>query len=339
MNERNAVPLKSFCRIIITMTALIWSTSGCMSLPAKSIYDHVARSTVEVLIDGRLETTGWIASPDGYIITASHAFLNESKSIEARGAQIGRVKISVVAIDAGHDIILLKASAGKKPYEYLEVAQKRPAPGKDVYFYGSALFIHDILIQGQVAGAGNTYCYHGNINMPVEIFHIGAPTPPGASGGPWMDEYGRVIGNQSGYMKETGAELAMVVPHTAIRSLLASRKNANTASLGCGLEEFWTQPTGFIKRFPPGTEGLITIPIEKNGPAAKAGLDKESLITSIDGRIVSKRNDLLELVRQKKPGDTITLGVMAPDRTDVRKVTVELSSLEKQLFPWICGKL
>jgi len=141
-----------------------------------------------------------------------------------------------------------------------------------------------------------------------------------------------VVGVQSGFLNTSAkqpASIACVAPPDAIRALLATKSSPEVPTLGSRLDELWTQPHGFIARFPKGTTGIVTVIPDKDGPIAQAGLNKESLITAIDGKPVAYLDDLVAAVRAKKPGDEVTLEVLDPDHKPRRSVRVRLSKVQE----------
>ena len=71
----------------------------------------------------------------------------------------------------------------------------------------------------------------------------------------------------------------------------------------------------------------MTVPMEEDGPAEQAGLDRESLILAVDGTPVRYRNDLLDIVHQHQPGDTLRLEVLAPDTANPRTIGLTLGTM------------
>ncbi|OGV66579.1 MAG: hypothetical protein A2283_05355 [Lentisphaerae bacterium RIFOXYA12_FULL_48_11] len=318
---------------ILIIAVILTALNGCTtnkSSHGRDLYQHVKTASVEILVNGHLEGSGWFGDPEGYVITAAHAVNKTNITIEIISGEKRRLPAEITAIDRGHDIALLKINGSKEPYPFLKIATGIPEPSKPVYLYGAALFHHGIMLGGIVARDGTTFTYYTDRQMLVRCYHVTAPSPPGTSGGPWIDRNGAVVGNQSGFITHhgTGAGIALVAPPDAIQRLITSRKSIPTPTLGCGLEELWTQSPGFIKRFPPGTEGVITIPIHANGPVESAGLNKESLILSVEGKPVRYKDDLYKTIHIRKPGDTINVKVLAPDTTTPRDVKITLGNLE-----------
>ncbi len=317
------VPLAASCLLV-----------GCVALKPRrgrdfDLYERARRASVEILVAGRLEGSGWLAAADGVVVTAAHVLAGADDRIEVIHAGGQRLPAKALAFDWGHDIALLQIEGGAAPWPRLDVAEGMPPPGAPVLFYGSALFRHGIMLGGTAAQASTTFNYFADRGMPMRAYHITAPSPPGTSGGPWLDRSGRVVGNQSGFVthRQSGAGIAIVAPPDAIRHLLRRRESVVRPSMDCGLEELWSQPKGFIQRFPEGTEGVITIPLQKKGAAKAAGLNRESLITAIDGRPVRYRDDVYNLVWQRQPGDLVALDVLPPENAAPRRVWLTLRRL------------
>jgi serine protease Do len=316
--------------MVLPLLLLCWAC-GCATAPRNGgLYARARAAAVEILVEGRLQGSGWFADADGLVVTAAHVVPRGARSVQVLWGRVGPLAADVVARDPGHDLALLQVKGGRGPYPILRVVATDPVPGDPVYFYGAALFNHAVMIRGAVARTSSAYHYFGDRRMPMRAYYVTAPSPPGTSGGPWLDARGFVAGSQSGFLthKGAGAGIAIVAPPDAIARLVRTRRSVATAGAGCGVEELWSQPKGFIRRFPRGVEGLVTVPLEKGGPAEKAGLTRESLILAVEGKPARYRGDFYRAIYGKKPGDLLLLRVMDPDRRKERKVGLVLGRLE-----------
>ena len=314
------------------IVSIVLAAGGCAARPAGDdphLYRTLRSASVSVLVNGRMHGSGFFVTADGLVATAAHVVKGKPKTIELLSASLGRLPAIIVAVDASHDAALLAAPARSQAYPALPIADRPPGPGEKVFLLGNPLFRHDVLMSGTIAGAGATYCYSKDLQCYVRGLYVAGASPKGTSGGCWVDSHGRVVGVQSGYLGQGGAStgLATVGFPDSLTRLLAERRSARIATLGTQIDELWTQPPGFIARFAKGTEGIVTVRPHKDGPVAKAGLNKESLITAVDGGKVRYCDELLDIVRAKRPGETVTLTVVDPDRKPARKVTIRLGEI------------
>lgn len=303
--------------------------AGCGGTAREGCPKPVGRARaacVEILVDGRMEASGWFADAVGGVVTAGHAVRHRTNVFEVVWPGQGRYPADLVATDFGHDIALLQARIAGGAVPHLSVCGEVPAAGAPLYFCGAAQFQHEVIIRGHVARAEDTFNYYQQFLWPTRCYLVAAPSPPGVSGGPWLDGRGRVAGNQSGCMNQGSASvgLALVSPPDAIRRLVATRASVPLLTMGCGFEELWTQQAGFIRRFPAGIGGLVTVPLTTNGPAAKAGLSRESLIVACGGRPLRYRHEILPILQTGKPGDALVLEVRDPGAAGPRTVRVTL---------------
>ncbi len=292
--------------------------------------DSLPAASVEVLIDGHLNGSGCIADSSGLVLTADHVAKGREEVTREVLWQGRRLPAQFVARDVLHDIALLQLPAERAPYPCLEVAENAPRADAPLRLHGSAQFDHEVRLHGFVASETPSYRYFADRQGFMRCWLVNGFSPPGTSGGAWVDKGGRIVGVQSGFVNYKDASmsgLALVSPPDAIRALLVAKQTIERPRLGCGLEELWSQSPGFIARFPPGTEGVATVPLEEGGPVAEAGLTRESLIVAVDGKPVRYRTDLLDEVYRHQPGDTLELRVLAPDTTEPATVTITLGAM------------
>jgi len=311
-----------------TCLALAWAAASA-GLGSEALYQQAKRASVEVLVAGHLAGSGWIADASGLVVSAAHAFGDRQAKLEVRHPEFGRMPLERVAMDLGHDLALLRLPKRAEPYPFLPVAQRMPAPGEDVFLFAAASYRHHLMIRGAAAQDETTFEYLANPGHYVEVYHISAPTPPGTSGGCWMNAAGEVVGSQSGFLAKDQLGIAFVGGPDGIRSLVAAQRDVPRPTLGTAVEELWSQPVGFIRRFPEGTEGLVPVLPEKDGPAERAGLVGDVLIVALDGEPVGVRDVFVRRLLAHRPGDTVRLTILPADQKPARVLEIPLGTVAK----------
>ena len=313
--------------LILAGSLLLLPAAAAHGQQGNSLYSQVRQSAVEILVDRRLAGCGCIIHPEGIVLTAAHVVKNAARQVEVISSQAGRARTTVLAIDAAHDLALLKLPSRKKRYRCLQLAKDLPAAGATIFLYGTPLFRHDVMVPGVVARDETTFEYVDG--EYIEVLHIAALVTRGFSGGPWVNLQGQLIGIQSSAMALGDAHqgLAFSAPLEASRQLLKSREWTEAASLGAGIEEIWEQQPAYLERVPPGTAGLVVRVLHKGGAIDASGITAGSIISTIDKKPVERRDELLRALADHQPGDTVTLAVSAPDGTQKRMVPVQLRRL------------
>ncbi|MDP6544493.1 MAG: S1C family serine protease [Phycisphaerae bacterium] len=299
--------------------------------PGESLYTRLQRTSVEILIDGRMSGSGCFVSSDGVILTACHVVKDNGKHIEIVSPVAGRLTAKRIATDRGHDLALLRVVGRKRKYPYREVAPRIPDALSEVTLFCSPMWRHGLVLKGSVAREAPSYCWQTALNCYVRCIYIDGASPVGSSGGCWTDSRGRIVGVQSGYLNNTDKSpvgIAFAAPPDAIAKLLADKGDREVATIGAAIEELWTQSQGFIARLPKGTQGIVTPRIDKGGPLDRAGMTHETLILEIDGKSVTYLDEFLKIIQSKKPGDQVTLKVIEPIGKPPREVKIRLAKVK-----------
>lgn len=301
------------------------------------LYARVKQASLEILVDDHLNGSGSLVDASGLAITAAHVIGRPGNRVEVLSPVAGRRRAEVAAVDLGHDLALLRLEARDGGYPFLPLAERLPPAGADVFLLGTPVFRHAVMFRAMMARDEPTFEY---LNAGyVLVLTVAANVPSGTSGGPWVDRHGALVGVQSGVMSNNGTPVgvAFAGPAGAVRRLLETRQSAATPNAGLAIEETWQQQRDFLDRFPPRTEGLVVKVLQADGPAARAGLKQWDLIVEAEGQAVRLPDELLRIVRSKKPGEALSLGVLGPDGTGKRQVAVTLGRLEAA-WPETAGK-
>jgi S1-C subfamily serine protease len=178
------------------------------------------------------------------------------------------------------------------------------------------------------------------------VLQTDAPINPGNSGGPLLNAQGKVIGLNS--QIETGGSgdgsvgIGFAVPINTAKSEISQLEKGGTVR-GAWLGLVSLTIDGSLSGLNlPVKEGALVQSVEKRTPAEKAGIKGGNIsaeggtvelggdiIVSFDGKKVASSEDLGTDVASKKPGDTVTVGLLRANGKggyEPKSVTVTLGT-------------
>lgn len=280
----------------------------------EALYHRAVEASVEVLLDGRHHGSGFLVNATGTVVTAAHLFTRSNAVLEILSPRLGRWPCVLVARDVGHDVAIMQIEPPLRKAPFLPLATRRPKVGEELMQLGAPIFRHALWQPGRVARDDTGFEYYGPRLGYVEIIYLAAMMQGGASGGPWMDAQGRVVGVQSGTLSLENRPMGMAYLSLgeAVHSLLKTRRDAATPEAGLGVDHPWEMDPGYIKLLPTNTTGLVVSVLRTNGPAFKAGIQRRDYLLSVEDRPLFRVPDLLREIRHHQPGETIRLRAWRP---------------------------
>lgn len=309
---------------------LFGAGSELRAAPAESIGLRCREACAEVLINGRHSGTAWLATRDGLFLTAAHLFERQGGQIELLTLEGQRIPARRLAIDRGHDLALMQAEAIPNGWRPLPLARRSPRVGERIWQYGAPIFRSGLLQAGHVASDLPAFEFHAEVTDYAEVVATAAMMQGGTSGGPWLNRKGEVVGVQSSTLSLEGkpAGVGYFAPLSAIRRLLETRRDADTPTPGLGVDELWQQSEEFIGRLPARTVGLVASVVRPDGPAARAGLQAQDVLTAANGRPLVRIADLPRALRARRPGESVDLRFLRPGEPGERAIQLVLGRAE-----------
>jgi len=264
--------------------------------------------------------TGVIVSADGYILTNYHV-VGEAKEITVKVLR-GKTRsqeytAKVIGGDKREDLALIKIDAkGLPPVTFGNSDLLRP--GDAVMAIGNPFGFEHTVSVGVVSAL--------NRDLPVDetvmlkhMIQTDASINPGNSGGPLVNAEGHVIGINSaifvgggGGPQANGIGFAIPSNHAVkIMDMLRNKKRIQHPYIGIKYEQI----TDEIRRQErvPVKDGVIIRELLPDGPAAKAGLQKDDIILSAGGKPINDQNALMDYITGKTVGSTLSLDIMRWD--------------------------
>ena len=150
----------------------------------------------------------------GYIATNYHV-IREAEQISARSVadQTRYTVEEIVAIDEQHDLAILRVSGPNSRILDLENSDEIEI-GETIYTVGNPIGLEGTVSRGIVSSIRD---FGSGTRIQID-----APTSPGNSGGPVLNEEGKVIGiSVSGYREAHTQNLNFAVPSNYLRGLLS----------------------------------------------------------------------------------------------------------------------
>ena len=191
--------------------------------PAKLTTAQIAdRATPSVVIvenfneDGEKsgQGSGYVFSSDGIIITNYHVIRGaKSLTVKIPGQEPYRVD-SVLGYEIDHDVAALQLTGSSLPALLTETAEE-PKVGDRVVAIGAPLGLESTVSEGIVSALRNAGTMH--------IIQTTASISPGSSGGPLLNEYGKVIGLTTSTVLN-GQSLNFVVSAKHVSELLGRKQ-------------------------------------------------------------------------------------------------------------------
>lgn len=327
---------------------------------ARDIYSAAGRSVVEIytrsvnplLVQGRVQAgsgTGFLIEGD-YVVTNYHVVVGASRIVMFLGDNAERAE--VVGIDPASDIAVLKPEYGSLfdgvPRLSFETAP--PEMGAPVWAIGFPLGLGETISQGIVSGLNRVDTRH-TVDWETPDIQIDASISPGNSGGPVLDDCGKVVGMSTKAINpQYGENLAFAIPAQAMAPIVAEIIRQGHVSrpwhglygkmlsepimslLGIPYEQ-WGMVYGFlVETVEPGSAadraGLRggDFPVKLGGTEFLLGGD---IITEVNGVRIESLDTALEVVRDLKIGDRVTLTYMRDGQAHSASVTLE----ERPLLP------
>jgi S1-C subfamily serine protease len=263
--------------------------------------------------------SGFVVTPDGYVLTNSHvvsaasritvALLDGQRAVASLVGDDPDTDLAVVRIDAPHLTALQFADSAA-----LRVGQVAIAVGNPYGF--------DCTVTTGVVSALGRSLRTKSGHLVDDVIQTDAALNPGNSGGPLVDARGRVI----------GVNTAMIMPAQGICFAIA----ANTASFVMGklIHEGRIRRTYLgvagqnvplhrrVVRFHdlPKETGVFVVSVEPDSPAARAGLRDGDLIVAYADTPVAGIDDLHRLLTEDKAGVGASLTIIRNLKKEVLQV-------------------
>lgn len=278
------------------------------------VVDRTGAAVVSISVGGLRggAGSGFVVTPDGYIMTNSHVVSNQ-RSIRVRTQAGETVDAQVMGDDPATDLALVRvdSTALGTPVPFLAVdGDRTPRVGQLAVAIGNPLGFESTVSTGVVSALGRSLRGKGGRLIDNVIQHT-APLNPGNSGGPLLDGRGRVLGvNTAIIARSQGIGFAIAVETASwVLGQLLAHGRVRRAWLGVGairrpLDRRLAYHHGL------GAAAVEVQSVESNSPASRSGLRDGDLIVRFSDTPITGVDELHRLLRSWPAGKATTLSII-----------------------------
>ena len=254
----------------------------------------------------RGQGSGFIISPDGYILTNAHVVENADR-VTVRLTDRREFRAKVVGKDRQTDVALIKIDAKDLPIVKLGSSREANV-GEWVVAIGSPFGFENSVTAGIVSAKGRSL----PDSSYVPFIQTDVAVNPGNSGGPLFNLSGEVIGINSQIYSRTGAfaGISFAVPiETAlnVKDQLVKTGHVSHGRIGIVVQEV---NAGLAESFGlDRPRGALVSAVEPGSAGDKAGLKAGDIILKYDGKPIERSGDLPVIVGALPAGHTAGMEV------------------------------
>jgi len=290
--------------------------------------------------EGQSLGSGFIVSPDGYIVTNAHVITAAAKGkIESITVTLFNRKeyvAKVIGSDTASDLAVLKVDATNLPYVKFGDSTKARV-GDWVIAIGEPFGLGGTVTAGIVSALNRVTGQGGAYDRFIQT---DAAINKGNSGGPMFDLNGNVIGiNSQIYSPSEGSVgIGFAIPAASAKPIIDTMIKGGKVQrgyLGIGRQPIDEDIAGTLGL--PKDRGELVNRVEPGGPGEKAGLKQGDVIVTVNGQEVNPEQTLPYLVANVPPGGAAKLGVIRDGKPMTVTATVGNRPSEEELANSITG--
>jgi S1-C subfamily serine protease len=272
--------------------------------------------------------SGFVITPDGYILTNSHV-VSHAQEIRAVFIDGKKLEATVIGKDPSTDLAVIRVNASSLPYAMLADSSSLRV-GQLVIAMGNPFGFQSTVSTGVVSALGRALRSQDGRLIENIIQHT-APLNPGNSGGPLLDSRGRVVGVNTAIIamaQGIGFAIPASTAKWVVPQLLAKGRVQRSYLGVIGFRRLLDRRV--IRFYHLNKDhGVEIVSVEATAPAKKAGLRTGDIIVAINGQDVASPDDLFRFLAEWAPGRPLLVTVLRwKNKLDLEVVPAESSAKE-----------
>jgi serine protease Do len=269
--------------------------------------------------------SGVIVGDRGRILTNAHV-IDGADQIKVTLEDGTELDAKLVGVDKRSDLAVLQLQGDVPRLRALPLGDSsKMRLGEVVLAVGDPFGIGQTVTMGIVSAKGRAQV---GIEDYEDFIQTDAAINPGNSGGALVNMRGELVGINTAILSRSGGYqgIGFAIPTNMARPIMDELvKNGRVSRGYLGVDIATLNRDIAREKRLTVTRGVIIAGVGRGTPAAHAGLAADDVITAVDGRPITDRGHLRNLIAMKGAGAKVTLEVVR-GRHD-RKVDVTLAAL------------
>ena len=255
--------------------------------------------------------SGVVLSPDGYIVTNNHVVEGADEVEVTFNNKVVRQAV-IVGTDPSSDLALIKVEGSD--FDYLTFGDSdKVKVGEWVLAVGNPFNLTSTVTAGIVSAKARNIGILGEGSNVESFIQTDAAVNRGNSGGALVNTRGELIGINAAIASHTGSYegYSFAIPSNIVRKVvddLLMYGETQRAYIGIYPQEMDADKAE--KAGMKDIKGVYVADIVEDGAAGKAGIKAGDVMTRINGNEINTTTQLLEVVRQYRPGDEVEVEVI-----------------------------
>ena len=276
--------------------------------------------------------SGFIATPDGYIITNNHVIEGAEDIVVRLANDKAPYEGKVIGVDSRTDVAVIKIDKKNLPTIPWGNSDKI-RPGEIILAVGNPFGLNHSITMGIISAIGREGM---GISDYENFIQTDAAINPGNSGGPLVNVKGEVIGVTNAIFSTSGGYqgIGFAIPSNMVKNVMDSIISQGKVVRGWLGVQIQPLTAELAKQFGlKDDSGVLLVDVAEGGPAAKAGMKGGDVVVEYDGKKTNDAFHFKNMVAETKPGKQVSVKIIREGNLLTANVTIGELPAETQAVP------
>jgi serine protease Do len=270
--------------------------------------------------------SGVVIDKAGYIMTNNHVVEKATRIKVKFNNDPIEYPATVIGTDPETDLAVIKVD--KKNLTVAKIGNSDALQVGDwVVAIGSPFGFEATVTAGIVSALARDVpdSSRGSLNSFQHFIQTDAAINPGNSGGPLLNLNGEVIGINSMIASRSGGfqGIGFAMPSSTVVKVynqIIKEGHVTRGSIGIRFSE--TPNNSDLLKVYGADHGIFVGSVEPDGPADKAGMKAQDIITSVNGHAINKSQDLIDTVADTPVGNSVKVNIIRDKKPETLTVVI-----------------